>query len=130
MNGTAVEGSMIDEKFASDFVARWKEAWNSHDLDRFVVLFSDDFRQSSPNIGVEANGVTSGLKPFREHCERMLARFPSVSFEPLNTSWGVSSLIIVYRVDGGRSATGRVAAEVFFFNDDAKVCRCDFHWAT
>ena len=45
---------MLSREFAESFAAEWIEAWNSHDLDRILSHYTDDFVMSSPRIVVLA----------------------------------------------------------------------------
>ncbi|MFN4352761.1 MAG: nuclear transport factor 2 family protein [Hylemonella sp.] len=50
---------MITREFAESFSKEWIESWNSHDLDRILSHYSEDFTLSSPYIAQIA-GVSSG----------------------------------------------------------------------
>lgn len=41
---------MIDKEFAEHFARDWIDSWNSHDLDRILAHYSDQFEMSSPVI--------------------------------------------------------------------------------
>jgi ketosteroid isomerase-like protein len=41
---------MISRGFGEEFAREWIEAWNSHDLDRVLSHYADDFTMSSPYI--------------------------------------------------------------------------------
>ncbi|HEX5049396.1 MAG TPA: nuclear transport factor 2 family protein, partial [Gammaproteobacteria bacterium] len=41
---------MITQDFAQTFAHEWIDAWNSHDLDRILSHYADDFVMSSPRI--------------------------------------------------------------------------------
>jgi hypothetical protein len=45
---------MITRELAERFAHEWIEAWNSHDLERILAHYSDDFVMSSPRIAVIA----------------------------------------------------------------------------
>jgi len=44
---------------AREFAAEWIAAWNSHDLDRILEHYSDDFEITTPMIKM-AMGVDTG----------------------------------------------------------------------
>ena len=50
---------MIDKKFAEHFARDWIDSWNSHDLDRVLSHYSDQFEMSSPVI-IQIAGEPSG----------------------------------------------------------------------
>lgn len=39
---------MIDREWALEFARDWIESWNSHDMDRILSHYTDDFEMSSP----------------------------------------------------------------------------------
>ena len=54
---------MIEKCFAEEFARDWIESWNSHNLDRILSHYSDQFEMSSPKI-IQIAGEPSGtLKP-------------------------------------------------------------------
>ena len=60
---------MIMRELAEKFSTQWIEAWNSHDLDRILLHYSDDFEMSSPNIAQIAG----------EPSERSRGRLPAAN---------------------------------------------------
>ena len=50
---------MIDKKFAEHFARDWIDSWNSHDLDRILAHYLDQFEMSSPVI-IQIAGEPSG----------------------------------------------------------------------
>ena len=41
---------MITQKFADEFAKDWLESWNSHDLERVLSHYHNDFVMSCPKI--------------------------------------------------------------------------------
>jgi ketosteroid isomerase-like protein len=93
---TAAEGARLAEE--------WIAAWNSHDLDRIMALYSPDVEFQTPTIiatmGI-ADGRVCGTQALREHFARGLERLPELRFEHEQTYLGVRSLAIVYRWHDG-----------------------------
>src|SRR5689334_20299084 len=54
--------SMFDKTFAERFATEWIAAWNSHDLDRVLSHYADDFEMSSPIIAQIAGEPSGKLK--------------------------------------------------------------------
>ena len=50
---------MIEKDFAEEFARDWIESWNSHDLERILSHYSDQFEMSSPKI-IQIAGEPSG----------------------------------------------------------------------
>ncbi|MBI5428267.1 MAG: nuclear transport factor 2 family protein [Nitrospinae bacterium] len=117
---------MIDEQWAKRFAADWIESWNSHDLDRILAHYADDFEMSSPFIvqmGFSASGTLKGREKIRPYWEMGLARAPQLKFVLLETLVGADSLTIYYR-----NNTGKLAAETLVFNERGKVVQGIAHY--
>ncbi len=119
---------MIDRAFAERFAAEWVEAWNSHDLERVLSHYSDDFEMSSPFIFElmgEASGKLTGKDAIRPYWSRGLVAAPPLKFELDRVLTGVDSITIAYR----RTGKYRHAAEVLSFDESGKVIRGVAHYA-
>jgi SnoaL-like domain len=117
---------VIDKAFAEHFANDWIETWNSHDLDRILSHYSDDFEMSSPLIAQivgEPSGTLIGKQLVGSYWAKALALIPDLHFELVMTLVGVNSITIYYR--GARA----MAAEVFLFNDAGKVIKAFAHYA-
>jgi len=116
---------MLSREFGEEFSKEWIEAWNSHDLDRILSHYSDDFTMSSPYIaqiaGV-ASGTLTGKAAVRAYWATALERMPTLKFELVTTLIGTESITIYYRGVRG------MAAEVFFFGHDHLVTRAVAHY--
>jgi hypothetical protein len=117
---------MITQEFADHFAQEWIDAWNSHDLERILMHYSDAFEMSSPyivQIAGEPSGVLKGKAAVAAYWAKALERMPTLHFELYSTLVGVDSLVIYYRGAGG------LAAEVFFFDPQGMVARSCAHYA-
>jgi hypothetical protein len=116
---------MLSREFAEGFAAEWIEAWNSHDLDRILSHYADDFVMSSPRIAVlagEPSGTLQGRQAVGAYWKRALEQAPQLRFELLATFVGADSIVLHYQ--GARGP----AAEVFFFGQDGRVTRAAAHY--
>ena len=117
---------MLDSHWALEFARDWIDAWNSHDLDRILSHYAQDFEMSSPLIAERMNepsGVLKGKRAIRPYWEKGLASQPPLRFELVNVFIGVESITICYRSIGRR-----MAAEVLFFNAQREVVRGMAHY--
>lgn len=117
---------MIDKSFAEHFAADWIDSWNSHDLDRILSHYSDDFAMASPliaRIANEPSGTLKGKDAVRAYWAKALTLIPDLRFELLTTLVGANSITIYYR--GARG----VAAEVFHFDGFGRVHKAFAHYA-
>jgi hypothetical protein len=117
---------MITRKFADRFAQEWIDAWNSHNLERVLAHYSDDFEMSSPHIAKiagEPSGMLKGKPAIATYWEQALEQLPALHFELHSTLLGAESLVIYYR--GARG----MAAEVFPFGPTGKVVRACAHYA-
>jgi hypothetical protein len=117
---------MLDRVFAEHFAAEWIAAWNSHDLDRVLSHYADDFEMSSPiiaQIACEPSGKLKGKKAVGAYWAKALARMPNLHFELVTTLVGAHSITLYYKGHRGMSA------EVFIFGLDKKVVEAFAHYA-
>ncbi len=118
-------------EFAQRFATEWIAAWNAHDLDRVLALYTDDFAMSSPKIvqiAGDPTGTLHGKPAVRTYWAMGLKHYPDLKFELVSTLVGVNSITLYYA--GFYTATNiRHAAEVFLFNPELKVMRCFAHYA-
>jgi ketosteroid isomerase-like protein len=116
----------MDPKFAEHFAADWIDAWNAHDLDRILSHYGENFEMSSPVIAqmaVEPSGVLRGKPAVGAYWKKALALIPDLRFELLSVLVGVGSITLYYK-----GAKGRLAAEVFQFDQNQKVVRASAYY--
>jgi hypothetical protein len=112
---------VIDQAWAYDFAKEWIAAWNSHDLDRILSHYVEDFEMSSPLIierKIDPSGVLRGKAAIREYWALGLAAVPRIQFELIDVHVGINSLGILYRSIGRRRVI-----ELLTFNDHREVIR-------
>ena len=118
---------MIEKDFAEEFARDWIESWNSHDLDRILSHYSDQFEMFSPKIiqiAGEPSGTLMGKDAVGNYWAKALDLVPDLRFELIALLIGVNSLTLTYK-----GVQGRMAAEVFHFGPDHKVTRAYAHYA-
>lgn len=110
----------MNKVFAQHFAAEWVEAWNSHQLDRILSHYTDDFCIETPmalKLFPESQGVISGKDLVRQYWTLGLEKIPDLHFEILDVLAGVNSLAIYYI----NTATNKKSVELMSFNDQLKV---------
>jgi hypothetical protein len=116
---------MITKKFADHFALEWIESWNTHDLDRILSHYTDDFEMSSPyipKITDEASGILKGKDLVGAYWAKALQINPRLHFELITTLFGVSSITLYY------NGTRGFSAEVFHVNSAGLVERSHAHY--
>ena len=116
---------MLDKAFADHFAADWIDAWNTHDLDRVLSHYTDDFEMSSPviiKVAGEPSGTLQGKEAVGSYWAKALQLIPDLHFELITTLVGVNSITLYYK--GARG----LSAEVFHFNQNGKVTRAYAHY--
>jgi len=111
---------------AQSFAQEWVDSWNSHDLDRIMSHYADDFQMTSPFIATlmnESTGTLQGKKTVRAYWAKALERIPDLHFDIIEVLAGVDSITIYYH-----AVLGKLAAEVLFLNRDGKVSRAIAHY--
>ncbi|WP_374089869.1 nuclear transport factor 2 family protein [Methylomicrobium lacus] len=117
---------MIDKQFAEHFAHDWIDSWNSHDIDRILAHYSNQFEMSSPiiaQIAGEPSGTLQGKEAVGAYWRKALALIPDLRFELLALLTGVDSITLYYRSPRG------LAAEVLHFGPDRKVVKAYAHYA-
>lgn len=117
---------MISVLEAQEFAREWIEAWNSHNIDRILDHYSEDFEMTTPMIVLVMNdqtGTLKGKKNVKLYWEKALERVPDLRFELLDVFVSVNSLVIYYK-----AVFGKRAAEILFFGEDGKVNRSIAHY--
>jgi len=118
---------MMTAKKARRFAEDWVDSWNSHDLDRILSHYSDDFEMSSPRITQlmgEPSGTLKGKKNVRVYWEKSLAQSPGLRFELTGVLVGANSVVICY----DNLTRSKKAAEVFVFGADGLVVKSMAHY--
>lgn len=118
---------MIDKSFAEQFAADWIDSWNSHDLDRILAHYEDDFEMSSPyipQIANEPSGTLRGKAAVGSYWDKAFQLIPDLHFDLISTLVGVDSITLYYK-----GAQGRLVAEVFHFDGSQKVVKAYSHYA-
>ncbi len=109
---------LIDKQFADDFADHWIDAWNSHDIEKILSHYTDDFEMSSPMIVSTVNepsGILKGKDAVRSYWSKALTKLPDLHFEKQHVLAGVNSIVLIYK-----GVTG-LSAEVFQIDDQGKV---------
>src|ERR1700730_6958499 len=113
--------SLIDQVWALSFAKEWIAAWNSHDLDRILSHYVEDFEMSSPLIierKIDPSGVLRGKAAIREYWANGLAAVTPIQFELIDVHVGINAIGILYRSIGRRRVI-----EMLTFNEQREVIR-------
>ena len=112
---------MIDRNWARTFAEKWIASFNSHDLERILILYDDAFEMTSPYI-IERMGIPSGKlkgkQAVRPYWQQSLNLEPPLKFILLDVFTGVDTVIIYYQNIGRKQV-----CETFEFNDKGKIVR-------
>jgi ketosteroid isomerase-like protein len=117
---------MISINRAQQFAREWVDAWNSHDLDRILSHYADDFQMTSPFIVTmmnEPGGTISGKEKVRAYWAQALKRLPDLHFDLIEVLASVDSITIYYH-----AVLGKRAAEMLFFDGNGKIRRGIAHY--
>lgn len=118
--------AMISIHQAEKFAQAWVDSWNSHDLDRIMSHYADDFEMTSPfivRLMNEPTGTIKGKEKVRAYWAQALERLPDLHFDLIEVLASVDSITIYYH-----AVLGKRAAEVLFFDDNGKVRRAVAHY--
>lgn len=103
--------------FPDRWTDQWVGAWNSHNLEELLALYSDDVELRSPMARLYANsGIIISKARLRDYWSEVIIRVPRLTFEKVAVYGGHESLSLHY-IDNLR----RNCIETFIFNSDDKV---------
>lgn len=111
---------------AKEFAEEWIESWNSHDLDRILDHYSEDFEISSPMIKAALgtdSGILRGKEAVKQYWQAAFQKIPDLKFELIEVTTGVGSIALYYT-----SVMNKRAIELMFFNDAGKIARTVAHY--
>ena len=111
---------MVIKEFADDFSKDWLSSWNSHNLDKILEHYADDFSIETPmalKLFPESNGFIKGKNNIRNYWVVGLEQIPDLKFKLLDVLIGVNGLTIYYI----NIATNKKSVEVMNFNSEGKV---------
>src|SRR5581483_8840829 len=93
---------------AADLTAlghEWIAAWNAHDLERVLALYTDNAEMTSPYIvalGFDASGTLRGKEKLRAYWSKALTLRPKLQFTLLENFLSPDSVAPLYRNDLGK----------------------------
>lgn len=112
---------------ANHLAGQWIEAWNAHDLNRILALYSDGFSMASPYIvqmlGL-AHGKLHGKAAVGDYWRLALKKYPDLHFELIDVLAGADSVVLYYKSIGGR-----LAAEYFILDLNGLIVQAAAHYA-
>ncbi len=119
--------TLISTTEAQTFAKEWIESWNSHDLDRILSHYSDDFEMTSPflvSLMNEPTGTIKGKENVQAYWTKAFERIPDLRFELIEVLTSVNSMAIYYH-----AVLGKRGVELLFFDKNGKVARGIAHYS-
>src|ERR1700761_4333617 len=83
----------------------WIAAWNDHDLERVLKLYSDDVEMTSdliPPLGFGASGTVHGKDDLRAYWSKALSMIPDLHFTLIDTYVSPDSVVVSYQNERGK----------------------------
>jgi hypothetical protein len=115
---------MIERGWAEDFARDWIEGWNTHDLDRILAHYADDFEMTSPLIAQRlgiADGKLKRKEAVRRYWSQGLASTPDLRFKLIEVVVGVNSVAVIYE----SRTLARTVVEYIQFNNNRLGVRAE-----
>jgi ketosteroid isomerase-like protein len=120
------KSDMLTREQAEAFAHEWIEVWNSHDLDRIMAHYTEDFEMTSPKIVQyigNPSGTLKGKENVRAYWKIGLERNPNLYFELIHIMVSVDSVTIYYK-----NHEAKFVAEVIYLNADGKGIKGTAHY--
>lgn len=113
---------MITQTFAEAFAQEWISTWNSHDLNRIMALYADDFTILSPTalkVVPASGGFIAGKENIRSYWQKAMELSPNLEFRLLGLYIGIQGVALhLFNVAANKEVT-----EVMNFNKAHKVAQ-------
>ena len=78
----------IDDRFAEEHIQRWTTAWNDHNINEVLSLYSEDILFSSPKVKLvypnQTSATITNRKDLEEYFCSGLKKFPALHFTPID----------------------------------------------
>jgi ketosteroid isomerase-like protein len=113
---------MISKEHAEQFAANWIASWNSHDMDRIMTLYADDFTIQSPTalaVVPHSGGFVAGKEAIKSYWLAAMKGLPGLEFELLEVFIGIGGVALHYI----NKASGKKVIEAMTFNAAQKVAQ-------
>jgi ketosteroid isomerase-like protein len=112
---------------AHEFALKWIDAWNSHDVERILSHYTDDFEMTSPFVStkVSADRTVRGKAAARAYWRNGLARVPDMTLRLVDVLVGVGSVALYYHT----TLTGAMVVEVLTFGPNGGIVRGHAHYS-
>jgi ketosteroid isomerase-like protein len=108
-----------DPAFCAALGKQWIDAWNSHDLERILALYSDDSEMTSdkiPLLGLDPTGTLRGKDRLRQYWSKGLQLIPNLHFTLIDVYVSPDSLVVFYENERGAKI-----CEYLRLNADGKI---------
>ncbi len=110
-----------------EFAKKWIADWNSHDLEKILSHYTEDFEITTPMIKMalgNKTGTLKGKQAIREYWKKALEKFPDLEFKFFDATKGLNSVVLYYQ-----SVMNKKAMEVMFFNEQNKIYKVIAHYS-
>ena len=105
--------------FCAALGKQWIDAWNSHDLERILALYSEDSEMTSdkiPLLGFDPSGTVRGKDSLRQYWRKGLDMLPNLHFTLIDVYVSPDSLVVFYKNERGAKI-----CEYLRLNADGKI---------
>ena len=108
---------------------KWFEAFNTHDLEKLLSLYSDTARHFSPKLKIrkpETNGLVIGKKALRDWWQDAFDRLPTLNYTVTSLTANKDSVFMEYirKVEGEEDL---LVAEILEVKDGLIVASRVYH---
>ena len=110
----------MTKEFATAFASDWVDSWNSHDLEKILSHYSDDFTIETPmaaKLYPQSHGIVVGKGEVRKYWTIGLEKSRNLRFEILDVLVGVNSLALYLF----NTSSNKKSVELMSFNSENKV---------
>ena len=121
----------IDDLFTKGHVDKWIKAWNNHNLNEILSLYSENIIFRSPKVKLvnpdRQSGTIPNKKELKEYFSLGLKKYPNLHFIPVDYFSKNNKVIFEYYWNPDTTAKWTVI-EKFEFNTEGLIAKSDVYY--
>jgi hypothetical protein len=90
----------IDESFAKEHIDKWIRAWNNHDINAIISLYSDNIEFKSPKINAvypnKTDAIIYNKSELKDYFSLGLQKFSKLHFVPIDFIIKGNTILLEY----------------------------------
>jgi len=121
----------IDNLFTKDHIDKWTNAWNNHNLNEILSLYSENIIFRSPKVRLvnpdQQSATITNKKELEEYFSLGLKKYPNLHFIPVDYFSKNHKIVFEYHWTQDNKTKWTVI-EKFEFNNEGLIAKSDVYY--